>query len=330
MKQGGFTLNTTDHSLIQQDVPPSSPPPRRTGDHRGPGLWPFILIGLGVLFLLENVGVRTFGVWNALAVWWPLVLIALGADLITRQLARGHQFTFGLVIVLALFILFWSMSRPAMMMGSLTRETISVAITTARAEVQIATGVGHLEVEANRTGKLIEGALDLRSNERLEREDSKRGDVQFVRLETKNTGPSMVWPGRNFGGDATWNLALAPKIPMVLRLNTGVGESRIDLADLKVTDLTLNTGIGRTSLVLPSTGAVRAQVDSGIGETNIRIPTGMDARIRASSGIGAVTVNGNYQRDGETYTSPGFSSASNRVELEVKGGIGRVSVDPGR
>ena len=175
-----------------------------------------------------------------------------------------------------------------------------------------------------------EGALDLRSNERLEREDSKRGDVQFVRLETKNTGPSMVWPGRNFGGDATWNLALAPKIPMVLRLNTGVGESRIDLADLKVTDLTLNTGIGRTSLVLPSTGAVRAQVDSGIGETNIRIPTGMDARIRASSGIGAVTVNGNYQRDGETYTSPGFSSASNRVELEVKGGIGRVSVDPGR
>ena len=77
-------------------------------------------------------------------------------------------------------------------------------------------------------------------------------------------------------------------------------------------------------------GMVRAQVNSGIGETNIRIPNGMYARIRASSGMGSVTVNGNYQRDGETYTSPGFATASNRIELEVKGGIGRVSVDPGR
>ena len=323
-------MNTTDRNMIQQDVPPSSQPPKKTGEHRGPGLWPFVLIGLGLLFLLENFGVRTFGVWNALAVWWPLVLIALGADLITRQLAWGRQFTFGLVIVVALFIIFWSISRPAMMIGNLTQETVNIPITASRAEIQIGTGVGRLEVEANRTGKLIDGRLDLRQNERLEREDSKRGDAQFVRLETKSAGPSMVWPGRDFGSDATWKLALAPNIPIVLRLSTGVGESRIDLANLKVTDLTLNTGIGRTSLVLPSTGAVRAQVDSGIGETNIRIPTGMDTRIRASSGIGAVTVNGNYQRDGETYTSPGFSSASNRIELEVKGGIGRVSVDPGR
>jgi hypothetical protein len=42
-------------------------------------LWPLILILLGVLFLLHNLGVLPLGaVKQLLATWWPLILIAVG------------------------------------------------------------------------------------------------------------------------------------------------------------------------------------------------------------------------------------------------------------
>jgi len=46
----------------------------------------FILIGLGVLFLLDEVGVLHFhNLWR----FWPLVLIALGVRVLMRRSGRG-------------------------------------------------------------------------------------------------------------------------------------------------------------------------------------------------------------------------------------------------
>jgi hypothetical protein len=325
------TMNTADRNMIQQDVPPKNTAPQTPGKQTrsGPGFWPFILIGLGVLFLLENLGVRTWGVWNAVAVWWPLILIVIGANLITRPYNWGRQLTLALAALTALVMVFWSVARPTIV-GGLRRETISQAITASRAEIQVSTGVTRLEIESNTNRALIEGRLDVRGNEHLERDISTRDNVQYVRLEGKPTNPNMIWPGTQVSGNATWNLRLPTGIPLVLRLNTGVGDARINLADLTVTAMWLNTGIGQTTVILPASGRVTASIESGIGETTVRIPGGMEARIRASSGLGTVRVNGSYQRDGDTYTSNGFATAANRADIQVKGGIGRVTVEPGR
>jgi len=49
-------------------------------------LWPLILILLGVLFLLHNLGVLPLGALKQLlATWWPLILIAVGVAGIARR-----------------------------------------------------------------------------------------------------------------------------------------------------------------------------------------------------------------------------------------------------
>lgn len=49
-------------------------------------LWPLILILLGVLFLLHNLGVLPLGALKQLlATWWPLILIAIGAAALARR-----------------------------------------------------------------------------------------------------------------------------------------------------------------------------------------------------------------------------------------------------
>jgi hypothetical protein len=39
-----------------------------------------------------------------------------------------------------------------------------------------------------------------------------------------------------------------------------------------------------------------------------------------------VHVNGNFQRQGSYYTSPGYATAEERIELDVDGGIGSITI----
>ncbi len=43
-----------------------------------------ILIGLGVLFLAQNLGWTDLGLGRLLATWWPAILIAVGVSLLFR------------------------------------------------------------------------------------------------------------------------------------------------------------------------------------------------------------------------------------------------------
>ena len=63
------------HPVDEESCPPSRVP-----------IGAFILIGLGVLFLLDEIGVLHFhSLWR----FWPLVLIALGIRVLMRRTGRG-------------------------------------------------------------------------------------------------------------------------------------------------------------------------------------------------------------------------------------------------
>lgn len=316
-------MNQTDQTLIQNDSPNAKGPPAHNADRRRV-LWPFILIVIGVLFLLENLGVHTGSVWNAVETWWPLILIVIGADLLSRPYAWGRPLTLGLALLTGGLMVIWGFTRPARVA---TTETISQPITAAKAEIQLSTTVGRLEVSANSTGKLIDGTLELGGHDRLVRELSTRDGAQIVRLEAVTDGVSIgvsdLMGRSNFG----WKIGLAPNLPLVLRVKTGVGSGNLELSGLNVTDLTVNGGVGQMTVTLPASGKVTARIEGGVGNINIAIPRAMQARIQVSSGLGRVSVNGDYQRDGDVYTSSGFENANNRVELDVKGGVGRISVE---
>ena len=307
-----------DERMIRQDRP--------IREHQGGSrVWPYVLIGLGLILLLENIGVRTNSFWWALGMWWPLVLIAIGADLLLRPYSWGRMASVVLGLATLLTIGIWTFARPAAI--GMQSETINVPRSNAsRAEIQLGIGIGRLELGAG-SGGLVMGTLEIRAQERLERDVRQSGGTDFVRLEAHQTGMSM-----SLGSAISprWNLQLAQGVPITLRVNTGVGESRLNLTDLSITALELKSGVGETTVDLPKAGQPNIRIESGVGETTIRIPSGMVARIKATNGIGGVQVNGSYTRDGDTYTANGFETASNRAELEVKGGIGRVVIESNR
>jgi hypothetical protein len=205
-------------------------------------------------------------------------------------------------------------------------ETISQELGTAKqGEIFLTSGINVLRVSEDSNDMLVKGTVDYSSRESLERSFEMKGDTAVFRLESKGVNNFFPWFSNNTGRN--WDLQLSPEIPLALTLKAGVGEVHLDLSKLNLTNLELSTGVGATTIELPATGQIEASIEVGVGETTIRIPEGMAARIEAKAGIGNIKVSENFGRNGDAYVSSNYDSATNRVDLEVSGGIGQVTIE---
>ena len=63
--------------------------PQRIHDHGQPVMKPnaaaFILIAIGVLFLMHNLGIGNFDLGQLISKWWPLILIVLGVNMLFKR-----------------------------------------------------------------------------------------------------------------------------------------------------------------------------------------------------------------------------------------------------
>jgi hypothetical protein len=293
---------------------------------RGSLIGPVILIGLGVVFLLDNLGVVHWDIWQIVFRLWPVLLIAAGLDLVVGRRSTAGTLVVVLVMIGLIFAGVWLLSDS--LSGAAQTEAIrQVTQDAQRAEVEIDGTVGTLRVGTHEeTGVLILGSVDLAPGEDLRTDFRVDEGTAFYTL-----GSRSVWriPGWGGLGERVWDLRLSRELPMRLSVSAGVGETALDLAGLQATEVTLSAGVGRSTITLPATGKYSATIDSGVGEVTIVLPQGLAARITLSTGIGDVQIADDFQREGDVYVSPGFETSQNRVELDISGGIGRIVVKAG-
>ncbi|HET9224613.1 MAG TPA: LiaF domain-containing protein [Roseiflexaceae bacterium] len=296
-------------------------PPRR-GSLAGAA----ILVTLGVVLLLNNLGYLGWGVWETFAHLWPVLLIAIGLDLMIGRRSILGSALVALLVLIAFGIAIWWTGFWLPTGMAVTSEAISQPLGAARrGDIDIGMGAGRLHVGAlSETDNLIEGTIARASGEQVLRDFALSGDLAMFKLRSQ---AAWAFPFREQRGERVeWNLLLNRAVPLRVQIDTGAGQATLELARLQVVSLDVNTGVGQTTLTLPQQGQVQARVNGGIGETVVIIPASMAARIEATTGLGQVHVVGNYQREGKVSISPGYQSAANRVELIVNGGIGSITI----
>ncbi len=287
---------------------------------------PIILIGLGVVFLLNNLGILAWDVWDIIVRFWPILLIAIGLDiLIGRRSILGSLLALAVALVIV-GIGLWLLTSQVAPGPALTYETIDQPLESATlADVTIGFGTGALRLGVSPEGSsLIAGKVALSQGERLVRDFHKSGDTAVFTLRSE--GFALFPTIGRLNADKLWDLRLSPDVPLRLNISTGVGESTLDMERLKLTELDVHAGVGRVTLTLPARGQMQATINGGIGDVVVRIPAGVAARVHTTAGLGNSQVTGNYQRQNGAYVSPGYDTAENRVDLQVKGGIGKITV----
>lgn len=253
--------------------------------------WGAVLVILGGLFLLGNLGIIKVDVWGVI---WPVALILLGAWLLWGRL-------FG---------------REKLEHANVPLEGAT------HAQVRLSHGAGRLTVSAGaEISDLAEGdfagGLDLRTR--------RQGDLLDVELHSP-AGRWMPWDWGSRGLE--WDVRFNQQVPMTLKLETGASESILDLSELLVGELNLQSGASSTELTLPAhAGYTRVKISGGAATFKVRVPPAVGASIRYSGGLASLNVDpGRFPRSGDLYQSTDFAIAENKVEMVIDVGAASVEV----
>jgi len=296
--------------------------------HRRSLIGPVILIGLGIVFLLNNLGVLSWSVWEVIFRLWPVLLVAAGLDLLLgRRSIWGSLLALVLTVAIVAGVL-WLFGSGIIRGREAAAEEVAQALGGAtQARVIIAPAVGSLRVESlAESDNLIAGVIHPVSGENVNRDFTVEGETATFTLQSAGSfGPFTPFFG-SWGGEPGWDLGLNGEVPLELEVSMGVGESDLDLEELQVSDLTVSMGVGQTTVVLPAVGRFQAKIDGAIGQTVVVIPRGMEARVQVDTGLAGSRLPAGYRQQDDVYTSPGYASAEDRVDLEVSQAIGNVSI----
>jgi len=274
---------------------------RRHGYHSV--FWPIILIGVGVMLLLGDMGVIEGVNWWAFLRLWPALLILAGLDLLFARNAPIVGALLGLAVVAGVVVLLiwggqagWLNGEPWQIRGVTILGTADVQhdVYSAplagqeEAVVELDLGpfrtmVGALSDSAN----LIEAEIDHVGEMRFEASGTKTAHV-ILDEESANLG-SLSW--HLDGGQYRWDIALSPEIPISLVVDASSGRADLQLDKLNVERLTLDASSGAVSASLPaSVRDVAYSGSSGHMELSLADETSADVRVEMSSGGLDLTV----------------------------------------
>lgn len=140
--------------------------------------------------------------------------------------------------------------------------------------------------------------------------------------------PWLRLPWSVCNGATEWQVYLNPAVSSDLTAHSDGGNLKLDLAEMTLTRLAADTGGGNVDVDLPdNVGNLDVTVKSGAGNVTVVIPGGAAARIQATTGLGRVILDPRYSKvDKNTYQSPGFDNAAQKVVITASSGAGNVSV----
>jgi hypothetical protein len=283
-----------------------------------------VVTGLGVLFLLGNLGYLTLGTWDLILRLWPLIIMAVGLDLLIGK-KRPWSAIAGIVVGLAITAgIFWLVVTSSFT-TSYNAEDVSLNRSGANAaRGTISLPVGLLEVQAGAEGDtLLNGSLRVNNNEYVEKSVSVTGGTANFNLEGRGYAGFIPFSSR--GGQEEWLVRLNAQSAYDLDIKVAVGESRLDLTGLKFTYLSVETAVGKMVLTLPESGSFSGKIQAAIGLTEIWLPKGAPVRIRFERALTSTTQPSDFTISGSMVSSPAFTEGSG-MDLTVSAAIGAINV----
>src|SRR5438132_1538691 len=297
-------------------------------------LVPLLLIAIGAIVLLANVGVLSSEALLRLGDLWPLLLVILGLQLVLNHTLPRQQATLfglgatGIIVIAAVAYATLAPStnfgtRQANVsdrLGGLTAATLDLGYSGATVDIHAGTSLGD---------SLYQAHVEYPGSD----------DPPTISLDHE-TGTLAIGEGPGFSplrlfGAARRHVALTltDRIPWNLKVSGCQTTRHLDLRRLQLAKVEISGGASRMEAQLPNPkGTVVIDISGGLSNLTLLAPTGAQWRVAVSGGVSGLGINGSFYAaiSGDfQQESPGYASASDRFDIEISGGASHVDVRTG-
>ena len=295
---------------------------------RGEGLiWGILSIGFGVVFLLSNFGYLQVGAWSLLLRLWPLLLVAVGLDLIFSGRSTWLNLAGVLIGLVILAGVVWFAISNQVVTRAVAQPVDQPMGDVQKANLYFSNPVGWMELGPGAEGSQLVGGntYEPRQNS-LNQRYAIEGDTGSYSLSDHQTVVTPFYGGID---RPLWELTLSSKVPLSLETSTGVGKQTIDLNGVDISALHLEVAIGSLDLTLPADELLSGSVSVPIGNVQVTVPEGALVEIQLDSGLTVKSLAAGFSQDGDRIYSPGANAENARVHLSIDQPIGILSVESG-
>ena len=321
---------------------------RSESARRGFSLFGILLVALGTVLLLNTVGILPFRIWRELADYWPVLLVLVGVKVLLAP--RAPLLGIGVValivsgVVAAAFVTVpeyrndepphvtyveplgnTEILRLGMGFAGGTVELTSDSSTASSVPTLIAADFGNrpAEVIRDQSGRVTDIYLSTSGLDvAVTIDDGKSWDVQGPDLNEFN-------PGLSVGGFVDWRLMISPDVALELEINAGAADLDLDLQDLNVRKVVVGAGASDIRILLPANaGRTSVEIAAGAADVEIVVPDGVAARIENEIVLSSTHIDSDrfFETFDGFHQSPDYSTASNRVDIEIEGFAADVTI----
>lgn len=294
--------------------------------------FPVLLIVVGFVFLLNNLGVLPWSIWTTLGELWPVILILFGIELLLGREKPELAAVIGAVVLVAVVSVaaVMTLTGATRITTTYQQQSATVPLGTAKSgtvSLTFPAGTINLSALPTKSPDLVQVRATLPRGLTLSSQISNKGADESANLTVHGT-THQFWP---FGGHDQprmgMDVLVSPDVPLTLNSEFGAGQSSFDLSGLQVSRLTLRTGAGQTTIHFPTKGQTTAEIQAGAGQLILVIPPTVGATIHSQDGLVNLQVpSDRFQATSDGYRSLNDATAESHLDLTLKLGVGQVDV----
>jgi hypothetical protein len=302
--------------------------------------WAFILIAIGILFMLNNFGVLEFGV-RTLFNLWPLILILWGISIL--PISDGIKVA-ALVAVLAVTVIFfnrladksswmhfhnfrgfsshdWEDDEDSTSTYNYQPQNLSVPFDslTGKGVLSLDAAAGNFNIQGvtsdflsfNKTGEIGNYSLTT----------SSENGRKKINLALEKTGVRHSVKENNV------EIKLSDKPAWNLDFDIGAAEINMDLRDYRIDTTNIDAGASSIDIKIGSKNPLTVMTfNAGASSIKVGIPKESGCQIKSESFLISKEFEGFTKKGDGIYQTANFASAKNKIYLTIKTAISQIEI----
>ncbi|MCK9421746.1 MAG: DUF5668 domain-containing protein [Bacteroidales bacterium] len=304
--------------------------------------WAFILIAIGVLFILNNFGIFEFG-WRALWSLWPLILILWGISIL--PIKDGIKIV-ALVAVLAFTIIFFNRisersswwhfhnfhgytnqdwedsNNESDESDTFKNQDLNVPFDSlvTKGTLQLDAAAGNFNVQGVTSDMLAFSKTGDIGNYSLTTNDENGRKKITLSLEKGRIRHSM--------DENQVNIKLNEKLSWNLGLEIGAAEITMDLRDYKIDTANVNAGASSIDIKIGDKNPLTVMTfNAGASSIQVDIPKESGCQIKSESFMISKEFDGFTKKGDGIYQTSNFSHGKNKIYLTIKTAISKIEIN---
>ncbi len=287
-----------------------------------------LLIGLGALLLLANLGYLDWDFVAAAWRLWPLFLVILGVYLLFDRSRGGRAAAVILAVLLvgvALAVLAWQVGWDNGN-GNLTEGDLQGPRARGVEEASLSIDLGALDLEINSGDipRVVEGRYRLGDSAEIR---EQAGDAYALDISA-GEGQGFDFDLLPFGdGGQFVELTLADGIAWSLDVNIGAASADIDLEQTVLRALNVDAGASSLDVTVGevvASGDAEVTIEGGAGDYNLRLPSELDITLETDNALSSTDVPDAFRDEGGLYV---YEGGGNDLRVKINTGVSSVEVD---